>query len=297
MAHCSEDILVYSDSMLKCGAKNGNSWWYIPSYALFKVAGDLYVTNFYSSSGFTQVDIPYLSEVGGDVYFYNVHRVVTTISLPMLHNVTGQVFFQYVDATTIELPSLTHVGGSLTYRDTDDSTGHVANASFPSLLSVGSNVYFYYNIYLDGLHMPRLHSVGGYLNLDYMYYLRNLNLRSLETVGDYISFGRLQTWCSWCTRGRYLYPRAATLCSVRNSASCVIPFPQLRGVQEPALSRELDFILSSISAIRPPPVPIAYKFRFRVLCVSMHFPARAGRSAGVASICLSALVSPDHVLS
>ena len=111
--------------------------------------------------------------------------------MPSLRNVSGQVYFRYVDATTIDLSSLEHIGSSFTYMNADSSTGFVANVTLPSLLSVGSNVYIYQNYYMTGLRMPRLRSIGGYLHMYHLQRLRDINLRALEKVGNYIRFDYL----------------------------------------------------------------------------------------------------------
>ena len=176
---CHGDITAFSADAMAC-----NERYLINASGLIEVTGNVRLTSL--ASDITSLVLPNLVVVGGDLYVADVDAATTTLSFPLLANVHGKVYFSDVETETIELPLLQNVSGDVYFG----SWYGGYSLRLPSLQLVGG--YFYVYSYASTLDVGNLESVGSYFNLDYNYYLDTVNASSLQTVGSYLSIDYLR---------------------------------------------------------------------------------------------------------
>ncbi len=144
---------------------------------LSSVTGDIYIAN---NEMLTQVSLPALTGLGGSISMPD-NAILATVSLPSLVSVSGNIsLLEHAILTELSLPELTTVGGYLNVG----TNAQLAELSLPALTTVGGNLGVSRNNQLTELPLPELTTVGGDLDVNNNRQLTELSLPALTSVSD-----------------------------------------------------------------------------------------------------------------
>ncbi|KKY14350.1 putative gpi-anchored cell wall organization protein ecm33 [Diplodia seriata] len=113
----------------------------------------------FESNGFdaNEISLPVLA-TAADMAFRNA----TSVSIPSLTNITGDLFVAGAEGATFSAGSLEEIGSTLTMVDSES----LSNLSFPALAAVGGSVNISRNPNLTTLAFASLQTIGGDVDLD-----------------------------------------------------------------------------------------------------------------------------------
>ncbi|KAL0256889.1 cell wall protein Ecm33 [Diplodia seriata] len=114
----------------------------------------------FESNGFNannEISLPVLA-TAADMAFRNA----TSVSIPSLTNITGDLFVAGAEGATFSAGSLEEIGSTLTVVDSES----LSNLSFPALAAVGGSVNISHNPNLTSLAFASLQTIGGDVYLD-----------------------------------------------------------------------------------------------------------------------------------
>jgi hypothetical protein len=128
-----------------------------------------------------------ITEVGGDLCV-SYNPLLPEISFPNLERVGMNANFSYLYLDSMELPLLESVGREFNVGGGESGTGPITELSFPSLVEVGSMLYYasYGTSALETIAFPSLTSAGGVqIALSDAPDLTTLDLSALEAAGTF----------------------------------------------------------------------------------------------------------------
>ncbi|KAL1634282.1 cell wall protein Ecm33 [Diplodia intermedia] len=113
----------------------------------------------FESNGFNanKVFLPVLA-TAADLTFRNA----TSVSIPSLTNITGDLFVTGAEGVTFSAGSLEEIGSTLTMVNSES----LSNLSFPALATVGGSMNISHNPNLTSLAFASLQTIGGDVDLD-----------------------------------------------------------------------------------------------------------------------------------
>merc|ERR1711977_575438 len=147
------------------------------------VDGDLVISD---NEALTDISLPVLTEVGGNLGIIYDNDALTDFSLPVLTEVGGWLSISFNAAlTAISLPSLTEVGGDLVISYNKALT----DISLPALTEIRTDLVISYNKALTDISLPALTEANWHLQIKENAALTDISLPSLTEVDGNIGIG------------------------------------------------------------------------------------------------------------
>ena len=201
--------------------------------SLESIEGDFRLEYMGSTDAYTNVSMPALVDVGGEVNVASTY--LSSFSTPMLETVglaakdkgQGKLYMNSIDfppasKAVLAFPALKSVEGQLRFSDIQ----YLAGGALPELKSVGDQVYFYGLPAVSALDLPTLESVGGGFQVGNCAKVAAVNAPKLKSAGGTVSFNS----CAELAAVRL--PALATVGSSVSFSSCA----ELAAVRLPALA-------------------------------------------------------------